>query len=745
MYLQRLSLNGFKSFAHATTLEFLPPTAGSRGITAIVGPNGSGKSCVVDAIRWVLGEQSMKLLRGKKSEDVIFAGTPKRPRLGVAEVTLHLNNEDHTAPIDYTELAVGRRVYRSGESEYLLNGTQVRREDIILLLAKSRIGQRTYSIIGQGMVDEFLLATPPQRKTFFDEAAGIRPAELKRDAALRKLAHAEENLRQGDALLQELTPRLRSLTRQVKRLERREEVEQELAALLAQTYGHRWHALADDLARAQEAWSTADAEREQQQQTLDTLLGKLQAMERAEGTATHDDPFLKLQREYETLMDRRQALRERMLAAKHAAAQTQAAVASLHATALLPDLDAVLAEFDALLATLGIITSLDDLQPTLLRLRDLHRRIAALRGRCSPDAAGATPSRELKEAEGALRAIEGTLTSVQGKMADLHAAERRKKGELFALQRQSRAEQLAVNAAAQHANDARIALARLEQQREDLQQEIIRNMGAQQNPGMLARPDTPPPSDAAERIVRLQREVAAIGTLDAETQQEYTTTKERVEFLEQQTADLRKSIHALARIVEELAAEIDRAFHVSFQTINEHFERYFRILFGGGHAKLALLREDVQDENEGEHTRKDDGIPDIPPPDRASNVTRTASSVVAGIDITATPPGKRIKNISMLSGGERALTAIALLCAIISSSRSPFVVLDEVDAALDEANSVRFAEILKDLSKESQFLVVTHNRYTMERAAAIFGVTMAGDGASKLLSMKLEDAEHVAA
>src|SRR3989338_5765687 len=189
----------------------------------------------------------MKLLRGKKSEDVIFAGTPKRPRLGVAEVTLHLSNEDGGAPIDYTEVTIGRRVYRSGESEYLLNSAQVRREDILLLLAKARVGQRTYSIIGQGMVDQFLLASPAERKSFFDEASGIRPAEIKRDHAVGKLERASENLRQGETLLAEITPRLRSLVRQVKRLERRDEVERELRSLLEQTYGSRWHELATQI------------------------------------------------------------------------------------------------------------------------------------------------------------------------------------------------------------------------------------------------------------------------------------------------------------------------------------------------------------------------------------------------------------------------------------------------------------------------------------------------------------------
>ncbi|MFH1430409.1 MAG: AAA family ATPase [Candidatus Uhrbacteria bacterium] len=736
MWLQKIEINGFKSFANAVTLEFLPPTSDSRGITAIVGPNGSGKSCVVDSVRWVLGEQSMKLLRGKKAEDVIFAGTPKRPRLGIAEVTLTLNNEDHSAPIDFTEVVIGRRVYRSGESEYLLNGTRVRREDIQLLLAESRIGQRTYSIIGQGMVDEFLLASPMARKSFFDEAAGIRPAELKRDGAIRKLSRAEENLRQGETLLQELTPRLRSLTRQVRRLEQREELERELTTLLEQYHGARWHTLGDKLSKGQRACAEADAERKRLQQAVDGIQAQLNTIEIEE---RKDDIFMKLQHEYETLVDRRQSLREHVLAMKHDIRQRTEKHEELPASALTADLDTLLTDFDAFLETLRLITSLDDLQPTLTRLRGLHERIAAIRLRTAPEQDDAPP-KELHDTENALKAIEDKLRDVQRRMADYHADERKKKGALFDLQRRYRDEQLTLNRTAQHANDLRIELARSEQRREDLRAEILRDFEDAREPESLSRPDTAAPEGASHRIMRLQRDLAAIGTLDEETVREYEETKERVSFLEQQTVDLRSSLHSLNRIIAELEEEIDRAFHTSFTKINEHFERYFRQLFGGGSAKLTLLK--IEEKLQEDDVNEGGTIHDIPPEDRAPGVQRPASGV-AGIDIQATPPGKRIKSISMLSGGERALTAIALLCAIISASTSPFVVLDEVDAALDESNSVRFAEILKDLAKQTQFLVVTHNRYSMERAAAIYGVTMAGDGASKLLSMKLEEAAQV--
>ncbi|MDO8425330.1 MAG: AAA family ATPase, partial [bacterium] len=740
MFLQRIDLNGFKSFANATTLEFLPPTHASRGITAIVGPNGSGKSCVVDAIRWVLGEQSMKLLRGKKSEDVIFAGTPKRPRLGVAEVTLILNNEDGGVPIDFREVAIGRRVYRSGESEYILNGTQVRREDIQILLAKARVGQRTYSIIGQGMVDEFLLATPAQRKGFFDEAAGIRPAELKRDAALRKLERAAENLHQGEVLLQELTPRLRSLSRQVQRLARKEEVERELQTLLEQYYGARWHELAAAMDASRAKHGTADQQRVALQRSVDGVQQQLAELEKQE---KQDDAFLPLQREYESFMEQRQHLRERVLSLTHELQRRAAASREvLPASALTTDLDAALREFAPILEALGTLDSLTHLPTIIEKLHQLHERIASVRRRASPDAPAAPP--ELMEAERDLKRIEGATKETQQRMQALHEQERQQKGALFDLQRQYRAQQLTLNQASGRANDARIELARLEQRREDLLAEMTRAFGAQRDPATLAKPDAALPTDARLRIERLQRDIAAIGSLDEETMREHEETKQRVEFLEGQTEDLRKSMHALERVIDELAIDIDRAFHAAFQTINEHFERYFRILFGGGQAKLTLLREVTQEEPD-EDVPEGDAIPDVPPADRPRTAHDTRRTTVSGIDIAATPPGKRIKSISMLSGGERALTAIALLCAIISSSKSPFVVLDEVDAALDESNSVRFAEILKDLSRETQFLVVTHNRYSMERAAAIYGITMAGDGASKLLSMKLEEAKEMAA
>ena len=170
MYLRRLELQGFKTFATKTVLEFVPDAGKRRGLTGVVGPNGSGKSNVADAIRWVMGEQSMKLLRGKKSEDVIFSGSDKKARAGFAEVSLTLENDDKP-DIDLAEVVITRRLYRDGQSEYEVNKQSARLADVTLLLAQCGIGQRTYSVIGQGMVDAVLAASPAERKEFFDEAA----------------------------------------------------------------------------------------------------------------------------------------------------------------------------------------------------------------------------------------------------------------------------------------------------------------------------------------------------------------------------------------------------------------------------------------------------------------------------------------------------------------------------------------------------------------------------------------------
>src|SRR5476649_458110 len=234
MYLKSLTLRGFKSFASSTTLRLEP------GITAVVGPNGSGKSNVVDAIAWVLGEQGAKSLRGGKMEDVIFAGTAGRPPLGRAEVSLTIDNTDGALPVEYTEVTISRIMFRTGGSEYSINGQSCRLLDVQELLSDSGIGREMHVIVGQGQLEAVLHATPEERRGFIEEAAGVLKHRKRKEKALRKLEAMQANLTR----VQDLTTELR---RQLKPLGRQAEVARRAAVIQADLRDSRLRLLADDL------------------------------------------------------------------------------------------------------------------------------------------------------------------------------------------------------------------------------------------------------------------------------------------------------------------------------------------------------------------------------------------------------------------------------------------------------------------------------------------------------------------
>jgi chromosome segregation protein len=243
--LKSLELQGYKTFANRTVFQF--PGA----VTAIVGPNGSGKSNISDALRWVLGEQSYSLLRGKKTEDMIFAGSERRTRSGMATATVILDNSDNWLPIDYSEVAVTRRAYRDGSNEYLLNGQRVRLRDVSELLAESGLAERTYTIIGQGLVDAALALRAEDRRRLFEEAAGIGLYRSRREEAVRRLKNTHRNLERVNDILAELRPRLKSLEKQAHRAKDHDRAVSNLRSLLKEWYGYHWHQSQNDLSQAQ--------------------------------------------------------------------------------------------------------------------------------------------------------------------------------------------------------------------------------------------------------------------------------------------------------------------------------------------------------------------------------------------------------------------------------------------------------------------------------------------------------------
>ena len=271
MKLKRLQLQGYKTFASKTEFDF------NSGITAVVGPNGSGKSNIADAIRWVLGEQSYSTLRGKRTTDMIFAGSQSRARAGMAQAILTLDNADGWLPIDYAEVEIGRRAYRSGENEYLLNGQKVRLRDVQDLLATSGLAERTYTIIGQGLIDQALSLRADERRALFEEAAGVSHYQARRAETLRRLQETQHNIERVHDILSEIRPRLSTLKRQANRARTHGQVEADLRHLLRIWYGYQWEerkkALREQRIHADEAEACWRASRNRIASTQEKLGG----------------------------------------------------------------------------------------------------------------------------------------------------------------------------------------------------------------------------------------------------------------------------------------------------------------------------------------------------------------------------------------------------------------------------------------------------------------------------------------
>jgi len=301
----------------------------------------------------------------------------------------------------------------------------------------------------------------------------------------------------------------------------------------------------------------------------------------------------------------------------------------------------------------------------------------------------------------------------------------------FSLQETMQKKQNLVNEILAKRNDLKIQAAKLETKQDSLSEEIRAELNSTAE-AILERKSPLVSLDKAGELIgniqKLKYQLSLIGGIDEEVVAEHAQTKERFDFLSEQITDLRAAMADLEKMILELDDIMKKKRAAAFKKIRKEFDRYVKILFGGGDGDIF----EIYGESDGESDENDEVVKDSP---------KQKEKVLTGIDISINPPGKKIKNINTLSGGERTLASIALICAILSYNPSPFVVLDEVEAALDEANTRRFAEIITELSSQSQFIIITHNRVTMHAADALYGVVMNNDGVSRLLSVKLEEAE----
>ena len=922
MFLKSIEMLGFKSFADKTRIEF------TDGISALLGPNGCGKSNVVDAIKWVLGEQATKSLRADKMEDVIFNGTESRKALNVAEVTLTLQNDNEVLALDLPEVTIKRRLFRNGESEYLVNNAPVRLKELRELFYDTGIGKSAYSIMEQGKIDQVLSNKPEERRNIFEEAAAITRFKVKGQEAERKLQRTDENIRQVENILTEVKRSYDSLQKQAEKtlsyrrlkdeafrvdldtqllklrdaLEQKEKRSKELEGAVGERdaikqsidsinelvesnldqvnsmesvlienqkklYGmdleknnasaqiqllkERGAEIAESLkTRQDQAATLTERQKQAHEETSDKEKEMAQLSKRieenrkntgefqaniqrtedrmAQNTAESDaaaqrirdweEGIEALQADLQGITDdivaqldlglkdsgysvsKRQEIAEdfgtklealRILfrgkgeilkdAGPAESVETlQQAIGSLRQllsegdqrlqelAELFDRLQASIPDFlDKFLAPEGIMTRKRAIDEELASFRDrinqsrkkiqeltsenrelgakvdtykktleelklatvsLEAGRSALQGEIGRLKSMAEEfgrqigelQQQIAEDTGRIGGIEAKVREVEAKRKALEVEEKSLQKELSTLEKTISSKNTEMLKKERELKTNMTSLAKAQTKVERIQisltevQADIRNMYSNfrdkysQELSMYEsriyeiREVLPALKKQADRIREEQR---ALGSVNLMAPEEFAEVKERYDFLNGQLEDLDKGKQDLHKITEEIRTESAELFTQTFDKIRRNFHSMFRRLFGGGRAEIRL-------------TEPDDVLE-------------------SGIEILAQPPGKKLESINLLSGGERSLTAVALLFATYMVKPSPFCLLDEIDAALDESNVGRFVNMLMEFGESSQFIVITHNKKTVAGARTLLGVTMEESGVSKVVAIRI--------
>jgi len=824
VHLSAIKLRGFKSFPDPVEVRL------ERGVAVVVGPNGSGKSNVSDALLWASGSLSPSELRAEKPDDVLFAGSVGRPAADWCEVELLFDNADGEFPeLEFSEIAITRRLHRGGEGQYLVNKAAVRRTDLVELLADVGLGGGHSSVIGQGRVEEILSSKPEQRRALLEEAAGLGKFKVRRHRAELKLARVQVQAERARDLEVEVRKRLRPLALQATAAERAEKLKDEIAAVEARLAELELEKLGQAAAEIEERRTAATLARNAVNAKLEELLVERNRAEedladaagrREEATAalyrlrsaadrlelrreagealaerlraeplrlpTVDDEQLRTSRERLSAIERALAEREGLPPAARALAEQGALLALSElevepgreravAAALGSRGSALLAEDiqdglrlleQAYAAGLGNLTVLVGARPAELveryavvpkpellsspvpavtpegfgydpergelwfagetaeavwleleaRRRALALEVERLRSNPAAPPPAANP-RLIAAGERLVHALAGAAEVGRRFEAPLRArvdAGGSRTGDAAGALRELAAREAELRRGAAEAGERAAAidveLARLEAEQAAARRRL-EEAGSQPAEG-------DDKEALAGRLVRLERRRETLGAVNPLAKQEYEEEKERLTELTTQREDLERSLAELEKLRNELTETVARRFDETFAAVQQHFADVAETLFPGGEGRLRLSEPD------------EDGADDGSEP---------------GVEIELRPTGKRVTKLSLLSGGEKALGAISFLFALFLARPCPFYLLDEVEAALDDTNIGRFVELLRRYADRAQFIVITHQKRTMEAADSLYGVTMGADGVSQIVSRRVPREAPIAA
>lgn len=761
MHLKRLELTGFKSFAKKSELEFNTPT------TAIVGPNGSGKSNVAEAFRFVLGEQSVKSMRGKRTEDLIWNGSQMAPRANRASVKLTFDNSpqqnsegvtQRLLPIDFDTVTIERVIHRDSSSEYLVNGSVVRLRDIIELLSGAHIGASGHHIISQGEADRVLSVNVRERKVMIEDALGLKVYHYKKDESRRKLEKTRENIEKVESLRREIKPHLSFLGKQVAKLEKAQELAEALKAAYQEYFAREKRYLDETKARLDDEVRPL---KERSQILEKQLADAKETLSQLENKDEKSDEVVAIEEKLKTVEDKKNACvlalgriegeieavkRQREREERKASEQKNATVS---VSLIQPHID----ELERALEAGNDASALATLVATARRILGAIR--TALSSGDSSDHAAAL--RELDDTQALLASRKGEheqeKTAIDTEERDLRARYTQIQKSIQEDQTSSRDAERSVFAFSNELATVRVSLERLYGQLESLRledEEYKRDLGeagvligreamsfASSDSSFVTEATRDAQHDRKKSIERMKIRLEDAGIAGAdELMKEYKETQERDAFLEREVLDLQTSAASLESLIVDLETKLFEEFTTGLGKINTQFSEFFSLMFGGGSAGLKLIKEPVRkrrsiaDELDGEIHEE--------------SVEEGEQETQEGVEIDINLPRKKVKSLEMLSGGERALTSIALIFAMSQVNPPPFIILDETDAALDEANSKRYGDMIESLAQRTQLIVITHNRETMSRAGVLYGVTMGRDAVSQLLSVSFTEAVEVA-
>ncbi len=925
MFLKSLDIHGFKSFADKTHIDF------AEGITALVGPNGCGKSNVVDAIKWVLAERNSKNLRAEKMEDVIFNGTERRPALNTAEVTLTIANDKGLLPLDEEEIAITRRLYRSGDAEYFINKRPAGPTEIRKLFLDTGVGKAAYSVMEQGKIDQILSSKPEDRRYLFEEAAGISRSKTECAEAERELEKTRQNMVQIEIAMNEIKRQYDTLKVQsektIKYRKYKEEIyetERDLALLRLKSFVQDKAHHEEDLKRILEKRDKIRQEIEEINNTISENMDKVKEMQdnlynkqasllaigqekngKMELIKQQNQQAMIIKEKINSLEGRKNSIQERI---DNIQEEIDEQNANLHTkTKQLNDIKSNIQSFeDNITTSSSQITENDkqvdsfknqiqkleekrlDLQSTLAQITEdivktldeklkdagfsenalkkakdeLETKINKLKifveGRknifgdmisqnlasqdykdavCQAEKAFEDAFNQLNEIQLAISEYQnaspafiteflspqGIMTkkrdideqinqniqsveSINSQISHLHGENKtllskieeyketlnklklneiQMKEQISASQSQinmlnrqissekasleetenelfietKRADEISdqINtyqdelaeieyrgkklAEEMNALDSEIAKAnknvsgksdslnkkREEQNRCQEQYErltisinssdndirnVKQNFQEQYSRDLMEFEErmykiTVPAADLREKLSQTKKDFQSLGTVNLMAPEEFGEVKERYERQRTNFEDTQKSLENLIRVSEEIKSKSAEMFLETYNQIKKNFHNMFRRLFNGGRAELKLADP--------------------------TNI------LTSGIDIYAQPPGKKLENIALLSGGEKTMTAVALLFATYQVRPSPFCLLDEIDAALDDKNVSSFVTALESFASVSQYIVITHNKKTVMGASTMLGITMEESGVSKMIALRLDE------